>query len=89
MLICRQSGLVFGGEEDLETIAVDWTARFILHEANAVSEIVNFVLKCAGCDIEVTSDDIEDPDNCTSRLTDIQDEFQAVSTSEILLHLSD
>lgn len=40
--------------------------------------MVNFVLKCAGCDLQVTHEDIEDPDNCASKLGDLQDEFQAV-----------
>lgn len=39
-------------------------------------DLVNFVLKCTGCDSQVDVHDIEDPDNVTSRLTDLQDEYQ-------------
>jgi cohesin complex subunit SA-1/2 len=42
-------------------------------------DFVNFVLRCAGCDLEVTTDDIEDQDNVTGKLSDLQEEFQAVS----------
>ena len=44
-----------------------------------MAEIVNFVLKCAGCDLKVDIHDIEDPDSCANKLTDIQEEYQAVS----------
>lgn len=40
-------------------------------------DLVNLVIRCTGCSIEVEPQDIEDPDNVVSKLTDIQDEFQA------------
>ena len=40
-------------------------------------DLVNLVLRCTGCKIEVELQDIEDSDNIVSKLTDIQDEFQA------------
>lgn len=45
-----------------------------------MTELVNCVLQCSGCDIQVTEDDIRDPDNCQNRLTDIQGVWQDVST---------
>ncbi len=39
-------------------------------------DLINFVLKCTGCDSQVDVHDIEDPDNVTSKLTDLQDEYQ-------------
>ena len=42
-----------------------------------MSELVNFVLKCTGCDLQVDVHDIEDPDNVTGKLTDLQEEYQA------------
>jgi len=74
---------VFSNEKSLGVVAVAWLKRFKDHESSAVAEIVNLVLRCAGCAVEVDLHDIEDPDNCASKLTDIQDEYQAVS--EILL----
>jgi cohesin complex subunit SA-1/2 len=43
-----------------------------------VADLVNFVLRSAGCELEVSDEDIEDPDNCANRLGDLQEEFQAV-----------
>jgi cohesin complex subunit SA-1/2 len=44
-----------------------------------MTELVNFVLKSAGCDLRVTEDDINDPENVEGRLGDLQEEYQAVS----------
>lgn len=60
-------------------MAAQWVSDFNKHESRAVAEIVNFVLKCAGCDLKVDIHDIEDPDSCANKLTDIQEEYQAVS----------
>lgn len=45
-------------------------------------DLVNLVIRCTGCAIEVESQDIEDPDNVVSKLTDIQDEYQAQKISD-------
>lgn len=72
-----------GGNTRLEEIVADWLKRFEDGpEASALGEIVNFVLKCAGCDIKTTFDDIGDPDGASNRLTDIQDEYQATSPTD-------
>lgn len=52
------------------------------HESRAVADLINFVLKSAGCELKVTEYDIEDPDNASNKLEDLQGEFQAVSTCE-------
>jgi cohesin complex subunit SA-1/2 len=42
-----------------------------------MSELVNFILKCTGCSLQVDEHDIEDVDNVTDKLADLQEEFQA------------
>ena len=44
-----------------------------------MTELVNFVLKSAGCSLRVTEDDINDPENVEGKLGDLQEEYQAVS----------
>ena len=44
-----------------------------------MKELVNMVLKSAGCNLTVSDDDINDPENVEGKVTDLQDEFQAVS----------
>lgn len=56
--------------------------RYEKHPAQALCDLVNFVLKCAGCELQVDLHDIEDPDHATSKLTDIQDEFQQLKVTD-------
>ncbi|KAL8916362.1 MAG: hypothetical protein Q9208_008552 [Pyrenodesmia sp. 3 TL-2023] len=58
-------------------VASEWITRYDQHNANAMCEIINFVFKCTGCDLQVDVHDIEDPDNAASKLEDLQEEHQA------------
>lgn len=70
---------VFGDNNaSLDDVAAAWVNSFQENEARALAEVVNFVLRAAGCSIRVDEDDVADPDNCPVRLGDIQDEYQAV-----------
>ena len=73
---------VFASDDNLEAIAAEWLRRFEVHESQALAEVVNFLLRCAGCSSLVTEHDVEDPDGCTNRLTDIQDEYQATEPTD-------
>jgi hypothetical protein len=44
-----------------------------------VAEVVNMVLRAAGCDLRIDEDDVSDPDNAPSRVAELQEEFQTVS----------
>jgi cohesin complex subunit SA-1/2 len=63
----------------LEDVAAQWVVRFNEHEAKAVAELVNFVLRASGCHTQIDEDDVADPDNCVHRLGEIQDDYQQVS----------
>lgn len=43
-----------------------------------MTDLVNCVLLAAGCDEQVTEDDIRDPDNIQNRLSELQDLYQEV-----------
>jgi cohesin complex subunit SA-1/2 len=73
---------VFASGDRLEDVAARWVARFNEHEAKAVAEIVNFVLRAAGCSLRIDEDDIADPDNASSRVAELQDEYQAQDVTE-------
>ncbi|KAF2806241.1 uncharacterized protein BDZ99DRAFT_422643 [Mytilinidion resinicola] len=73
---------VFASGDDLNDVAARWITSFNENEAIAVAEIVNLVLKCAGCDSKVDNHDIDDPDSCATKLTDIQEEYQANDITE-------
>jgi len=70
---------VFARGHSLEDVVTEWIRRFHEDESEAVADLINFVLKCSGCDMKVTNHDIEDVDGVTAKLADLQEEFQAVS----------
>ncbi|MCJ1431277.1 hypothetical protein MMC27_000628 [Xylographa pallens] len=68
---------VFSQRQSTDEVAAEWLSRYDDHNANAMCELVNFVLRCTGCDLQVDVHDIDDPDNVPNKLTDLQEEFQA------------
>ncbi len=66
----------------MAAVASEWIARYEQHNANAMCEIVNFVLRCTGCDLQIDVHDIEDPDNAASKLDDLQEEHQAKNITD-------
>lgn len=73
---------VYASGESLADIAGKWLQRFEAHESKALAEVVNFVLKCAGSEGEVTEHDIEDPDGVTNKLDDLREEYQASNPTD-------
>ncbi|KAI9801615.1 MAG: hypothetical protein M1825_003294 [Sarcosagium campestre] len=68
---------VFSQGHTTNAVAAEWLSRYERNNSEAMRDLVNFVLKAAGCQLEVTVTDIEDQDNVTGRLADLQDEYQA------------
>lgn len=73
---------IFSGDKTVEEVVGEWAQRFTEHESRSLAEIINFVLKCCGCQAEVTHYDIEDVDGAANKLGDLQEEFQAVSEAK-------
>jgi len=69
---------IFGSGDPAEEVAAQWYGRYQANNASAVTELVNCILQCAGCDQEVSEDDIRDPDNSHHRLLDLQTTYQEV-----------
>ncbi|KAL8804678.1 MAG: hypothetical protein Q9200_005725 [Gallowayella weberi] len=68
---------IFAHGHTVDAVAAEWIARYDDHNANAMCELVNFVLRCTGCSLEVDVHDIEDPDNAPSKLEDLRVEYGA------------
>lgn len=73
---------VFGSGDRLEDVAARWVARFNEHEAKAVAEVINLVLRASGCNLRIDEDDIADPDNAPNRVAELQDEYQSQDVTE-------
>ncbi|KAI8714318.1 SCD domain-containing protein [Fusarium sp. LHS14.1] len=68
---------LFGtGGESVESVVTEWVHKYREDEAAAMTDLVNCILQCAGCDQEVNEDDIRDPENIPNRLIDLQSVYQ-------------
>jgi len=74
---------VYTSGELAEDVAGRWLVRYEDNGQEALTEFMNFIFKSAGCSAQVTVDDINDPDNAESRISDMQDELQAVSKAHM------
>ena len=60
-------------------MAGEYLAKYTEDKVDAMKELVNLVLKSAGCDLQVNDDDVQDEENVGGRLGELQEEYQAVS----------
>lgn len=65
-----------------EAVAGEWLQKYEQNSVEAMCDIVNFVLKCTGSSLSVDNNDIEDVDNVTSKLGDLQEEYQQENPGE-------
>lgn len=59
-------------------MATAWLGRYEEDNTASMTDLVNCVLKSTGCDMNVTEDDINDPDNAANKINDLQEEYQGV-----------
>ena len=71
---------MFAHGNRLDDVAAQWVSSFQNNASQAVADIVNFVIRSAGCDIKIDENDVGDPDNAPNRLGEIQEEYQDVRT---------
>ncbi|KAG6014124.1 hypothetical protein E4U43_006903 [Claviceps pusilla] len=74
---------IFGSGDSSNTIAQQWLAKYKENNAAALADLINSILQCAGCDLEVTVDDIHDPENIPNRLVDLQNVYQEAQQQHI------
>ncbi|KKA29240.1 hypothetical protein TD95_002061 [Thielaviopsis punctulata] len=67
---------IFESSIPVVEIAEQWLSKYRENGDAATTELINFVLQCAGCSIPINEDDIRDEENCQNRLTDIQSTHQ-------------
>ncbi|KAI9884701.1 MAG: hypothetical protein M1823_003519 [Watsoniomyces obsoletus] len=73
---------VFTNKADVDGLAEEWVSRYDRNHTEATRDLVNLVLNASGCELEVTVHDIEDQDNVTGKLGDLQDEYQTQKVTE-------
>ncbi|KAK4223863.1 hypothetical protein QBC38DRAFT_458879 [Podospora fimiseda] len=66
---------IFTSGDPSDKVATEWYHKYQADDASAITELVNCILLSAGCDQQVTADDIRDPENCSNRLADLQNVY--------------
>ncbi|KAG7288707.1 hypothetical protein NEMBOFW57_005063 [Staphylotrichum longicolle] len=66
---------IFASGDSSDRVATEWYHKYQADESAAVTDLVNCILRSAGCDQQVTQDDIRDPENCSNRLADLQNVY--------------
>ncbi|KAH6630879.1 hypothetical protein B0J18DRAFT_379567 [Chaetomium sp. MPI-SDFR-AT-0129] len=66
---------IFASGDSSDKVATEWYHKYQEDDAAAVTDLVNCILLSAGCDQQVTQDDIRDPENCSNRLADLQNVY--------------
>lgn len=79
---------VFARGHTLDQVVAQWLRQFDEHESRALADLINFVLKSAGCNLQISEHDIADADGATDKVEYLQDEFQTVSTYPITFYLA-
>ncbi|KAL4817346.1 hypothetical protein BDW67DRAFT_34467 [Aspergillus spinulosporus] len=84
-LAAGETGLyaeVFGKGRDAETVAAEWLTQYQEAQTTAMRDLVNLVLRASGTEIQITTEDIEDVDHISRRVTDVQEEYAAERISD-------
>ncbi|KAI8897499.1 hypothetical protein BC833DRAFT_593564 [Globomyces pollinis-pini] len=61
---------------------MDWTDEYRINKFNALTDLINFVLKAAGCSVSITADSMDDPDSITDTLEDLQARIDTSTQSD-------
>ena len=73
---------VFGKNQTGDTVAAEWLTQYQKDAKAAMHAMINFILKCAGTDLEVSDADIDDPDHAPERINDLSTEYHALGIFE-------
>ncbi|KAI0600410.1 hypothetical protein F4775DRAFT_545711 [Biscogniauxia sp. FL1348] len=73
---------VFGSGNSSQDVASHWFQRYKDDDAKALTELINCVLLAAGCEQQLTEDDIRDPENSANRLSELEEAYEQTSISD-------
>ncbi|KAJ5782562.1 hypothetical protein N7457_004336 [Penicillium paradoxum] len=73
---------VFGKSSNPDTVAAQWLSQYQRNNGEAMRDLVNFILRCTGTDLEIDNDEVEDIDNAPGRIEDLQNLYQAEGITE-------
>lgn len=73
---------VFGSGDSSDDVAAQWYQRYKANDAQALTDLINCVLLAAGCDQQLTEDDIQDSENSANKLSELEEAYEQTSISD-------
>lgn len=68
---------VFGKSSNAEAAAAQWLSQYQRNPAEAMRDLVNFILRCTGDDLEVTEEQVVEVDHAPEHITELQEVYIA------------
>ncbi|CEJ58258.1 hypothetical protein PMG11_06922 [Penicillium brasilianum] len=68
---------VFGKSNNAETAAAQWLSQYQNNPAVAMRDLVNFILRCTGDDLEITEEQVVEVDHAPEHITELQEVYIA------------
>ncbi|KAJ5367482.1 hypothetical protein N7541_001423 [Penicillium brevicompactum] len=73
---------VFGKSNNADTVAAQWLSQYQRNNGDSMRDLINFILRCTGTDLEIDTAEVEDVDNAPTRIQDLQTLYQAEGITE-------
>ncbi|KAJ5159705.1 uncharacterized protein N7482_006709 [Penicillium canariense] len=68
---------VFGKSNNADTAAAQWLSQYQRNAGAAMTDLVNFIIRCTGADLEITQEQVTDIDHAPNRVSDLQTMYLA------------
>ncbi|KAI2789571.1 hypothetical protein POX_d05065 [Penicillium oxalicum] len=80
---------VFGKSNNSETAAAQWLSQYEKNPAIAMRDLVNFILRCTGDNLEITEEQVVEVDHAPEHITELQEVYIAHKIPEYPLASKD
>ncbi|KAJ6113582.1 hypothetical protein N7523_006899 [Penicillium sp. IBT 18751x] len=73
---------VFGKSNNADTAAAQWLNQYQRNSGQAMQDLINFIIRCTGAELEISREETADVDNAPDRIKDLQGLYQAQGITE-------
>lgn len=67
---------VFGKSNNADTAAAQWLSLYQRDNGGAMRDLVNFIIRCTGAQLELNKEEVEDVDNAPNQIQNLQNDYQ-------------
>lgn len=69
---------IFGSGDSSDSVAREWLQKYREDADLGLTDLINCIIQCIGCEQQVTQDDIRDEENIPNRVQDLENVYQEV-----------